>query len=71
MEVGQDRDRQRSALCRIRAGAQLVEQDEGTFVHLFQERNNVRHVRGKCTQALLDALFVADVCVYLAEDSEL
>ena len=57
----QDGDGKGRAFRRVRAGAQLVEEAEGAAVSLFQDGDDVRHVGGKGTEALLDALFVTDV----------
>ena len=38
----------------------LIEQQKIRTLDAFQEFDQMRHVRGKCAEALLDALFVAD-----------
>ena len=59
MEEAEYGDRQRSALGRIGPGAQLIKETEGIAVRLLQDGNNVGHVGGEGTEALLDTLLVS------------
>ena len=56
-----DGDGQRRALGRVRAGAELVEQQQRPVVALLEHAHGVRHVRRERGQRLLDALLIADV----------
>ena len=71
VQMGQDGNGKRRPLGRVCPGAQLIEEDEGALIYLFQERNNICHMRGKCTQALLNALLVTDIRIDLMEHCQL
>ena len=57
----QQADRQRCALGRVGAGAQLVQQRQRAGTGQFQNPGDAFHVAGEGGQALLDALLVTDV----------
>ena len=44
VQVGQDGNGKRRPLSGVCPGAQLVEEDKGALIYLFQERNNIRHM---------------------------
>ena len=71
MHIRENGDRESGTLCGIGPGSQLVKQHQRLFVHFFQERNDIGHVGGEGTQALLDALFIPDIRVYLTENGKL
>ena len=71
MEEAEYGDCQRSALGRIGSGAQLIKETEGIAVRLLQDGNNVGHVGGEGTEALLNTLLVSDVGKHLFKDSQL
>src|SRR5206468_1968664 len=52
----------------VGARAQFVQQDQAVVVGSLQDADDVAHVRGEGAEALLDALFVADVREYVLED---
>ena len=62
---------ERRALLRVRAGAELVDEHEVFGARFREDRDDMRHVRGKCGKALLDALLVADVGVDVVVDRDL
>ena len=67
VQIGQNRNGKSSSLRRVCSRAQLVEQYKGLFIYLFQERNNICHVRRESTQTLLNALFVSDIRINLVK----
>ena len=71
LQIGKDRLRERRALIRVGACAELVEQNERLIVRFAQDADEVGHVRGERGQRLLDRLFVADVRKDLAEHRDL
>ena len=56
-----DGDGQRRALGRVRAGTELIKQQQRPVVAVLEDAHDVRHVRRECGQRLLDALLIADV----------
>ena len=63
----QNRPRQRRALHRVGARTQLVDQNQAARIGLPQDGFDVRHVRRKRGQRLLDRLLVADVGEHMVE----
>ena len=55
--------RESRALFRVRAGTELIEKQQIVGLDFFENLDDMRHMRGKGRQALLDALFVADIGV--------
>ena len=70
-QLFEDRDRQRGALDRVGAGAQLVYQAERAGVGKLHDADNIRHVRREGGQRLLNALLVADVHQHAAKNTQL
>ena len=70
-EVVEHRDAQRAALLRVGGRAQLVQQHQRIRRHVQRHLADVRDVRRKRAQALLDRLVVADVRQHLLEQREL
>ena len=70
VQAGQNGNGQSGALLRIGAGAQLIEKDQGFFIRHLPEGDNIGHMAGKCTQALLDALLIPDIREYLGEQRQ-
>jgi len=70
-QVLQDRHRQRRALGRVGARAQLVEQHQRSGRDVFQDLDDVRHVGRERGERLLDGLLVADVGEHFVEDCKL
>ena len=66
-----DRDRERRALNRIGARAELVDENQAAVVRKPQNADDVRHVRGERRERLLDALLVANVGEHVAEYRDL
>ena len=64
----ENRHRQRRALSRVGARAELVEQHQRARRDLIQNAHDVRHVRGEGRKRLLDRLLVADVGKYLVKN---
>ena len=52
---------QGSTLCRVRAGTQLVKQDQGVFLAGVKDLDNVLHVCRKGGEVLLNALLIPDI----------
>ena len=71
MQMIQDGSGEGGALSRVSSGSKLVKKDKGTLIYMFQEGNDVGHMGRKGAQALLDALLVTDICVYVMEYGEL
>ena len=67
----EDGDSQGCAFRGIRARAELIEKAEGIGVRIFQDGNDGGHVRREGTQALLNTLFIADICINFTEDGQL
>ena len=67
MQIAQDCRSKGRALRGVGSGPKLVEEDEGTLIHLRKEGNDIRHVGRKGTEALLNALFIPDVRIDLLE----
>ena len=59
--IFQNADCKRRALGGVCAGAEFVEKAKTFFADFRQNIHDVNHMRGKCAQTLLNALFVADV----------
>ena len=62
---------QRRAFGGIGARAQLVKERQGPRGHVFQNIDDIGHMRGKGGQRLLNALFIANVRVYLVKHRNL
>ena len=59
-ELLKDRHGESRPFLGVGSRADLIEQQEIRALDTFQEFDQMRHVRGKCAEALLDALLVAD-----------
>ena len=59
--MAEDGHGQRGSFGRVCSRAELIEKDQGAVICLLQDADDVRHVGRKCTQALLDALLIADI----------
>ena len=70
MQGGQDGDGQSCALCGVCSGAQLIEEHQGILIRLLNKMHYIGHMGGEGTEALLNALLIPDICVYLLEDAE-
>ena len=71
VKEGKNGDGQGSAFRRIRPGSQLVKKTEGTAVRRGEDGNDIFHMTGKGTEALLDALLVSDIGKHVVEDGKL
>ena len=71
VEKREDCDSQGCTLGGIRSCSQLVKKAQRTGIRFVQDPYNVGHVGREGTEALLDALFVSDVCKNLIKDSQL
>jgi len=67
----QNRRGERRPFHGVGARAQLVEQDEAAAVRLPDHADDVRHMRGKSAERLLDALLVPDIRQHLVEHGNL
>ena len=56
-----DRARQRRALLRIGARAELIKDDQRTMINLPEDANDVRDVAAERAERLLDGLLIADI----------
>ncbi len=68
VQLIEDGPAQGSALGRVGAGTELIEQHQGLAVGQPQNRRDPRHVRAEGAQRLFQALLVADVDQDLVED---
>ena len=71
VQVIQDGNSQCRTLGGIRARTQFIEETERIHICLFQNRHDAGHVGGEGGKALLNTLFVADICVNFPEDGKL
>ena len=60
-QVVHDRARQRRALLRIGARAELIKDDQLTMINLPEDANDVRDMAAECAERLLDALLISDI----------
>ena len=61
VQVGKDGNRQCGTLGGIGTGSQLIKENQRLFIGLFPERNDICHMGGEGTQALFNALLIADI----------
>ena len=71
MKEGQNGDGEGGAFGRIRSGTEFIEEHQTGIIRLIQNGNNVGHVGGKGTEALLNALLIADIGKYFFKNSQL
>ena len=64
-------NRQCRTFRRVCSRAQFIEQHKRIVRHFVHNAHNVRHVRGERAQALLNALFIANIGKYLIKNSQL
>ena len=63
-------DSQCGTLCRIGTGTKLVEKYQRVGIHIFQDTHNGRHMGGKSTETLFNALLISDICKDIVKDAE-
>ena len=71
VQVVQDGHGQGRPFVRVRPGTDLIHQDQLAGPHFAQDGNEVFHMAGKRTQALLNTLFIPDVRVDGPENRQL
>ena len=71
VQVVQNGNRKGSAFGRIGSGTQFVEQAQGIRIGFLQDGNNAGHMGGEGTEALLNALLVANICEYFRKNRKL
>ena len=71
MKEGQNGNCQRSTLCRVCPGTQLIKENQRVLICFFQERDYIGHMGGEGTKRLFNALLISDICVYLMENRKL
>ena len=71
MQVVQNGNRKGSTFGRVGSGTQFVKQAQGISIGLLQDGNNAGHMGGEGTEALLNALLVANICEYFRKNRKL
>ena len=61
LQIVQDRDCQCGTFRRVGTRSQLIEENEGFRISLFDKGNHVGHMGGEGTERLLDTLLVSDI----------
>ncbi|MNN35733.1 hypothetical protein D3C81_1495920 [compost metagenome] len=71
MDMLQNRDGERRSFGRVGARAKFIQQYKALRRHPAQNRDDVRHMAGKRTQALFDALLIPDIGVNRVKNAKL
>ena len=70
VQICEDRCGQSGTFHRIRSGTKLIKQNQTVLIGFVQDGDRIDHVGRESTQTLLNALFVANVCVDFLKDSK-
>ena len=70
MKIGQNRNCKCGTFRRICTGSKFIKENQRTFIYFLKERDNIGHMRRECTKALLNTLFISDICINLMKYSQ-
>ena len=70
MKMGQNRNCKCGTFRRICTGSKFIKENQRTFIYFLKERDNIGHMRRECTKALLNTLFISDICINLMKYSQ-
>ena len=71
MQVVQNCNCKGGTFGRVGSGTQFVEQAQGIRIGFLQDGNNAGHMGGEGTEALLNALLIANICKYFRKNRKL